>query len=123
MNSTFWTKTIDTDVDARSWINPATVPSFLKKASGTCSIDLGQALHMLGTLTMPNSLSPASPALFWAWVRYYLGPTTSSDLRVTMDFADLDPHQKGILSDDFGVAISTQWLIDRLGGFQQIVGG
>jgi len=122
MASPFLPKTVEIDVDANSWKAPAAIPAYLKTAGGRCSIDLGNALLMLGTLTMPNSLSPASPALFWAWVRYYLAPTTSSDLRVTMDFADLDPHQKGILSDDLGVAISTQWLIDRLGGCQQILG-
>jgi hypothetical protein len=63
---------------------------------------------MRGTLTMPDLLSPASPARFWAWLRYYLAPTIASDLRITLDFAGLDPHQKGILSDDFGVALSTQ---------------
>ncbi len=78
---------------------------------------------MLGTLTMPNILSPASPALFWAWLRYYLAPASSSDLRITMDFSDLDPHQKGILSDDFGVALATQWTVDRLGPFTHIVDG
>jgi hypothetical protein len=72
---------------------------------------------------MPNALSSASPALFWAWLRYYLAPTSSEDLRISMDFSDLDPHQKGILSDDFGVAISTQWLSDRFGGFKEIVDG
>lgn len=40
-----------------------------------------------------------------------------------MDFASLDPHQKAILSDDFGVAVTTQWLYDRLGGFTDIVDG
>jgi hypothetical protein len=123
MANSFLTKSIVIDVDASTWRAPATVPPFLKRASGTFPIDLGQALLMLGTLTMPDSLSPASPALFWAWLRYYLAPTTSTDLRITMDFADLDPHQKGILSDDFGVAISTQWLVERLGGCREIVGG
>jgi hypothetical protein len=119
----FLPRTIGVTVDENSWTRPATVPPFLKNLSRDCSIDIGQALHLLGTLTMPGSLSAASPALFWAWVRYYLAPTTTTDLRVTMDFADLDPHQKGILSDDFGVAVSTQWLVDRLGGFRKIVGG
>ena len=72
---------------------------------------------------MPSLLSPASPARFWAWVRYFLAPSEGNDLRITTDFADLDPHQKGILSDDFGVAISTQWLFDRLGGFAKILNG
>jgi hypothetical protein len=119
----FLPRTIEVTVDANSWKRPTTVPPFLRSASPVCSIDIGQALHLLGTLTMPDSLSQASPALFWAWVRYYLAPTTTTDLRVTTDFADLDPHQKGVLSDDFGVAISTQWMVDRLGGVRKIVGG
>ncbi|WP_093178982.1 hypothetical protein [Variovorax sp. YR266] len=36
---------------------------------------------------------------------------------------ELDPHQKGILSDDFGVAISTEWLVGKLGGVKEIVDG
>ncbi len=99
------------------------MPPQLVVASVQQPIDVGRALHMLGTLTMPNMFSPASPALFWAWLRYYRALTGASDLRITMDFSDLDPHQKGILSDDFGVALSTQWLVDRLGPFTHIVDG
>jgi hypothetical protein len=123
MPSSFLVKTIQVDVDSRTWPTPDDVPLSLRRSSGTTPVDLGQAFHMLGTLTMPSSLSPASPTLFWAWLRYYLAPTTSADLRITMDFADLDPHQKGILSDDFGVAIATQWLVDQFGGVRKIVDG
>jgi hypothetical protein len=122
MTAPFLVRNIDVNVDAGTWVK-SSVPANLQRASGNFSIDVGQALHMLGTLTMPNLLSPASPALFWAWMRYYLAPTTSSDLRITMDFADLDPHQKGILSDDFGIAIATKWMVDRFGGFKNIVDG
>ena len=87
------------------------------------TLDLGSALLMLGTLTMPDLLSPASPARFWAWLRYFLAPAPTDDLRLRMVFAGLDPHLKGILSDDFGVALSTQWLFDRFGGFTDIVDG
>jgi hypothetical protein len=119
----FLVKNVQVDVDASTWQKPSLVPARLKNVSGTNSIDVGQALYMLGTLTMPNLLSPASPALFWAWLRYYLAPIAAPDLRISVDFAGLDPHQKGILSDDFGVAISTQWLGDRFGGFADIVDG
>jgi hypothetical protein len=120
--TSFLVRNIAVEVDSRTW-GRKTVPPQLAGASGRCTIDIGEALHTLGTLTMPNLLSPASPSLFWAWLRYYLAPTGSPDLRITMDFSDLDPHQKGILSDDFGVALATQWLIDRLGGYRQIVDG
>jgi hypothetical protein len=47
----------------------------------------------------------------------------NDDFRITRDFSELDPHLKGILSDDLGVAFSTQWLFDRFGGFEDIVDG
>ncbi|MCA1469064.1 hypothetical protein I6F09_14280 [Bradyrhizobium sp. IC3195] len=81
------------------------------------------ALLMLGSLTLPSLISPASPARTWAWLRYFLAITNDDDFRITRDFSDLDPHLKTILSDDLGVALSTQWLFDRLGGFQDIVHG
>jgi hypothetical protein len=116
-------KTIAVSVDTKTWPRFAQPPKNLATASGRTDIDLSRALLMLGTLTMPSLLSAASPGRFWAWLRYLLAPTDSNDLRITMDFADLDPHQKSILSDDFGVAISTQWLFDRYGGFTEIVDG
>ena len=91
-------KNIEVDVAASSWPRAALVPPEFASASGTQEIDLGSAFLMLGTLTMPGILSPASPARFWAWLRYFLAPARTGDLRITMDFADLDPHQKGILS-------------------------
>jgi len=115
-------KTIEVDVDAKSWRGKP-VPKNLSGGAGTQQINILNALFMLGNITMPNILSVGSPAHFWAWLRYYLAPASSSELRIIMPFAELDPHQKGILSDDFGVAISTQWLFDRLGGFNQIVDG
>lgn len=114
-------KNILIDVATSSWPQPSAVPP--EFVSGTQEMDLGSAFLMLGTLTMPDILSPASPARFWAWLRYFMAPARTGDLRITMDFADLDPHQKGILSDDFGVALSTQWLFDRFGGFADIVDG
>jgi hypothetical protein len=116
-------KTIEIEVDTTTWPRGVTVPPQLAGVTGSSTLDLGSAFLMLGTLTMPDLLSPASPARFWAWLRYYLAPTVASDLRIAMDFAGLDPHQKGILSDDFGVALSTQWLFDRFGGFRDIVDG
>lgn len=116
-------KTIAVDVATGTWPRLASVPPEFAGGSGTKDVDLASAFLMLGTLTMPDLLSPASPARFWAWLRYFLAPAETPDLRITMDFAGLDPHQKGILSDDFGVAISTQWLFDRFGGFSDIVDG
>lgn len=111
------------NVDQSTWPRGAPVPPELSVAVGMQEVNLASAFLMLGTLTMPDLLSPASPARFWAWLRYFESIKPSSDLRISMDFAGLDPHQKGILSDDFGVALSTQWFFDRTGGFSDIVDG
>jgi hypothetical protein len=122
MSTSFLARKFDVALDESTWPKNA-VDKRLKAGSGRVDIDLGEALHELGTITMPSILSPASPALFWAWLRYYLAPSNHPDLRLTMDFSDLDPHQKGILSDDFGVALATHWVRTRLGPFTQIVDG
>jgi hypothetical protein len=109
-------------VDQKSW-GRRNIPSSIKDAPATHDIDMKKALLMLGTLTLPSLISAASPARFWAWLRYFLAISTDDDLRITRDFSELDPHQKGILSDDLGVALSTQWLFDRFGGFKDIVDG
>ncbi|WP_147426780.1 hypothetical protein [Trinickia fusca] len=78
---------------------------------------------MLGSLTTPNGLSPGSPERYWACIRYFSACAASQDLRIRTAFTDLDPHQKGILSDDFGVAVSTEWFVRQLGGVNDIVDG
>jgi hypothetical protein len=116
-------RTLDVDVDISTWPRGVTIPPAFSRAPQAHSMNLASAFLMLGTLTMPDLLSPASPARLWAWLRYFLAPAPTPDLRITMDFAGLDPHQKGILSDDFGVALTTQWMYDRLGGFADIIDG
>jgi hypothetical protein len=113
-------KTIAVDI-VSSTFPGNTVPSYLP--NGVVSIDVQAALHMLGSLTVPGGYSTASPARFWAQVRYLAAVSTDSDMRVIGPFVDLDPHQKTILSDDFGVAFSTKWLYDALGGVRDIVDG
>jgi hypothetical protein len=116
------TKELRVRIDTRSW-GRKPLPSWIDPLLSTDSIDVGRALLMLGSLTTPSGLSPGSPERYWACIRYFSACTSSSDLRVGAPFMDLDPHQKGILSDDFGVAISTAWLVDRLGGAREIVDG
>ena len=78
---------------------------------------------MLGSVTIPGGFSVASPARYWAFLRYFSAISLEHNLRITNPFADLDPHQKAVLSDDFGVAITTQWLEAALNGFSQVVDG
>jgi hypothetical protein len=117
-----YVKNLSVLVDKASW-GRKSIPASIGSAPPVHAIDVKKALVMLGTLTLPSLISPASPALFWAWLRYFLAVADNNDLRITRDFFELDPHQKSILSDDLGVAISTQWLFDRFGGFKDIVDG
>ena len=99
------------------------LPTWAKSSPPTHTVDVGRALLMLGSMSTPNGLSAGSPERYWACIRYFSACTPSADLRIRTPFMDLDPHQKGILSDDFGVGISTSWLVDQLGGVRDIVDG
>ena len=116
------TKELGIAIDTGSWGKRLT-PTWAVAGPLTHTIDVSRALLMLGSLTTPNGLSPGSPERYWACIRYFSACTDSPDLRIRNAFMDLDPHQKGILSDDFGVAIATSWLVDQLGGVRDIVDG
>jgi len=79
-------------------------------------------LQLLGRLTTPPSGHGITLAEHWAYVRYFAAMSNHPDLRLTNDFADLDAHQKTILSDDFGVGIPIYWLKNAL-NFQQECAG
>lgn len=79
-------------------------------------------LLLLGYLTTPTSSTGVSLSEFWAWVRYLAAVTADDDLRLTRSFADLDAHQKTILSDDFGMGVPMLWLNERL-AFDRICDG
>lgn len=115
-------RTVGVAVDTKSW-GRRTLPAWASGAASFQQIDVGRALLMLGSITTPNGLSPGSPERYWACIRYFTACTATRDLRIRTPFMDLDPHQKGILSDDFGVALATCWLETQLGGVREIVDG
>lgn len=85
-------------------------------------INIPSMLLMIGYLTTPISSTGVSLSEFWAWVRYLAAVTPDPALRLTRSFADLDAHQKTILSDDFGMGVPMLWLSQRL-QFDRIVDG
>lgn len=114
-------KTIRVGIDRKTFPGKRIPTELVTPAN--LEIDLGACLLMLGQLTSPSGFSRASPMRFWAWLRYFAAISVSEDLRIIRPFVDLDPHQKTILSDDFGVAITANWLLGRLGGAASIVDG
>lgn len=115
-------KEVNVVIDKASW-KKKPLPLWAIGYLPTQTIDVAHALLMLGSVTTPNGLSAGSPERYWACIRYFSACTASPDLRIQTAFMDLDPHQKGILSDDFGVALSMTWLASQMGGVRDIVDG
>ncbi|MYA87064.1 MAG: hypothetical protein F4X97_01170 [Boseongicola sp. SB0662_bin_57] len=115
-----WNFKIDVDVDGETWpTHSSGMPKQFQKASlGTVqdNINLLEMLLLLGQLTTPIHASGVSLSEHWAWIRYLKAVNgDESHLSITRAFSGLDPHQKTILSDDFGVGISVYWLNQKLG--------
>lgn len=91
---------------------------------GQSSYDLNvpAMLLMIGYLTTPTSSTGVSLSEFWAWVRYLAAISPDPTLSLTQSFAQLDAHQKTILSDDFGMGVPLLWLAEKL-ALEQIVDG
>ena len=110
-------RTLDIYTDDTTW--PATgAPSFptsFTAGMSNHSIAILPTLLLIGQLTTPPTARGVSLSEFWAWVRYLYAVSSDGDLRITADFANLDSHQKTILSDDFGMGIPIGYLVGVLG--------
>lgn len=107
---------LEVTVDRSTWPKPPGLPAFPSRfQDGTRPLDLNipQLLLLIGYLTTPSHAFGTSLSEFWAWVRYLNAVSDDSDLRLTREFADLDAHQKTILSDDFGMGVPIYWLAER----------
>jgi hypothetical protein len=111
-------RTISVHVDESSWPGVGKVPSFpaaFTAGTDSFNLNINSMLLMIGYLTTPTSVTGVSLAEFWAWVRYLAAITPhDADLRLTRSYADLDTHQKTILSDDFGMGVPIVWLMKNL---------
>lgn len=118
-------RTLEVQVDKTTWPaagqEPAFPPTF---PAGMSPYDLNipAMLLMIGYLTTPTSSTGVSLSEFWAWVRYLGAISNEASMSLTHSFADLDAHQKTILSDDFGMGVPVLWLCDKL-ALKSIVDG
>lgn len=115
------TRILSVTVDEKSWTEVAFPPS-LHANRAKCDINILMLLLWIGYLTIPTSLRGVSISEYWAWVRYWHALSSDKDLRISRAFAELDPHQKTILSDDFGMGVPILWLNERV-QFQSITDG
>ena len=108
-------KTLTVSVDDTTWQSNS--PSFPRTFHrGECESDfhIPSLLLLLGFITTPPVSFGASLSEYWAWIRYFCAISTEADLRLVNEFHELDPHQKTILSDDFGMAVPMYWLLEKL---------
>ncbi|HCR4098548.1 TPA: hypothetical protein OOF48_003771, partial [Providencia rettgeri] len=118
---------LDIFIDEKTWPKAGKHPKFPSQFHTNLAketLNIPAMLWMIGYLTTPTSSSGVSLSEFWAWIRYFSAITNDTDnkLRLTKSFANLDPHQKTILSDDFGMGVPMIWLMKSL-SLNKIVDG
>ena len=108
-------RSVAISIDEDSWTTfGRTVPTELRPLSQTHNHNILTTMLRLGALTTPIRARGLSLNSFWAYIRYFGAFSSDASLRLQPDFYNLDPHQKTILSDDFGVAFSMEFLRDKL---------
>ncbi|MFC1836540.1 hypothetical protein ACFL2Q_17750 [Thermodesulfobacteriota bacterium] len=108
-------KTIRISIDESSW-EPSPVPQDILAMSrmGIRCTDTDLALLHTGLWTRPPEVQGFSLSDCWAWLRYSPALATTDDLRLRPEWESIDPHQKSVLSDDFGVGFTTELLSEHL---------
>ena len=106
-------RNINIELVASTWPH-STLPPEFSGVGSTDVVDVAAVLNLIGVLTTPPLSGGASLSELWAFVRYLFAITPDPDLRLTAEFIDMDPHQKTILSDDFGMGFTMHWLAQRL---------
>lgn len=106
-------KTVNVQVRHKTWPND-TPPPAIQNLRGQLDIDITSFLLTVGYCTVPAHAARHSINALWAWVRYFGALSSATDFRLSDDFAELDPHQKTILSDDFGMGLSLYLMASTL---------
>jgi hypothetical protein len=111
-------RTIGFEIDPATWENGP--PQALVAAADAREIqfNLDAALLFLGLVTRPPELHGFTLADSWAWLRYFPAFRPGNHLRLRPEWTRLDPHQKTVASDDYGVGFGT-WVLRDLLGFRR----
>ena len=111
------TKSVLIELLPATWPAPATPPASLLRAekAGPYQMDVLFALIFTALWTRPPVRYGFSLADTWAWMRYIPALCSSGELRLCEAWNSLDPHQKTVLSEDFGVGFTTWFLYRELG--------
>ncbi|MBY3187919.1 hypothetical protein [Rhizobium laguerreae] len=100
-------------VNDASWPGRKLPPPSLRGVSFT-NIDVMDMMLHIGCLAIPPDLTEVSINAWWAWLRYASAFSSQNPFLLREEYADLDPHQKTVLSDDFGMGVGLVYLIEKL---------
>lgn len=78
------------------------------------NIDVMDMMLHIGCLAIPPHLTEVSINAWWAWLRYASAFSPGNSFLLRQEYADLDPHQKTVLSDDFGMGVGLVYLVSKL---------
>ena len=81
---------------------------------GLHSVNILEVLREVAILTAPPVGYGFTTAETWAWRRYLPALDPGPELRLRNEWSSLDPHQKTILSDDWGVGLPIHLLRQAL---------
>ena len=104
------TRVIDVVVDKPSWKTQPiqfrhSFPRVLGQLAGPCDVNILLMLLRLGELTTPSLSAQSGVAKLWPLLRYLHILSDLQELRLRTAWKDVDPHQKSVASDDFGVGL------------------
>lgn len=108
-------KDIDVELDVATWA-PAFAPlPLIQAAAANYQVDVLCGLMFTAIWTRPPVTFGFSLSDTWAWLRYLPALCQSPELRLCDEWTTLDPHQKTVLSGDWGVGFTTWFLSQTLG--------
>ena len=105
-------KEFEVTLDTGQW--PNTPPPVLLSLVGSQRIDIRISLLHTASRTRPPTLHGFHLSDVWAWQRYLWSFAPGAELRLRPEWADIDPHQKMVMSDDLGMGVTTHLLCDAL---------
>jgi hypothetical protein len=97
-------------VNRTSWPADQTPPPPLLNLAGWTQISVLHTLIHTALWTRPPVIQGFHLSDYWAWLRYGPALACTTDLRLCPEWKDVDPHQKTLLSDEFGVGATTSLL-------------
>lgn len=101
-------------VDRKTWPKGKRPPASLLPARKRVSIDILDMMLRIGSLAIPAMSIEHSINAWWAWLRYASAFTDGPEFRLKAAYANLDAHQKAVLSDDFGMGVTLSYVVPAL---------